>query len=119
MEEYDLSYRVINNGFSIVYSDKIIMLHKESPLGRPPKADKLRMMWVNKSKVAWRYLPKIYFYTTSFMWSLQYLKITKFDFKGYFKGWKEIFQMKKTEARRTITHSTLIYLKSLKARLWY
>lgn len=119
MEEYDLSYRVINNGYSIVYTDKIVMLHKESPLGRPPKSDKLRMMWVNKSKVAWRYLPKIYFYSTALMWSLQYLKITGLDIKGYFKGWREINNMQKAESRRTINESTIQYLKSLKARLWY
>ena len=61
MEEYDLAYRILNAGYSIVYSDQIVMLHKESPLGRKPKKEKLQMMWVNKSKVAWRYLPKKYF----------------------------------------------------------
>src|SRR4030095_15028827 len=70
MEEYDLAYRILNAGYSIVYSDKIVMLHKESPLGRKPKKEKLQMMWLNKSKVAWRYLPKKYFYSTAIMWSL-------------------------------------------------
>ena len=119
MEEYDLSYRVLDAGFSIVYSDKVIMLHKESPLGRTPKADKLRMMWVNKSKVAWRYLPAKYFYSTAIMWSLQYLKITRFDVRGYFLGWKQINELIKTEQRSPISTVTLAYLKSLKARLWY
>ena len=36
MEEYDLAYRVLNAGYSIVYSDRIVMLHKESPAGRKP-----------------------------------------------------------------------------------
>ena len=34
MEEYDLAYRILDAGYSIVYSDKIVMLHKESPLGQ-------------------------------------------------------------------------------------
>jgi len=119
MEEYDLSYRVLEAGYTIVYSDKIVMLHKESPQGRKPKEEKLRMMWVNKSKVAYRYLPNKYYYTTAWMWSFQYLRMTGFNLKGYFKGWKEIRAISKTEQRKPVNAATLTYLKKLKARLWY
>lgn len=119
MEEYDLSYRIIDKGYSIVYTDKVVMLHKESPYGRPPMADKLRMMWVNKAKVAWRYLPLIYFYTTSFMWSLQYLRIAGLDFNGWYNGIKQVFNLRKHEQRHPINKSTLKYLQSIRARLWY
>jgi len=119
MEEYDLSYRILNAGFAIVYSDKIVMLHKESPLGRKPKNEKLRMMWVNKSRVAYRYLSKRYFYSTAIMWSLQYLKITRFNLAGFFKGWKQVFNIPKNEKRMLLTAETINYIKSLKARLWY
>ncbi|RYY67589.1 MAG: glycosyltransferase [Chitinophagaceae bacterium] len=119
MEEYDLSYRILDKGFSIAYSDRVVMLHKESPLGRKPKADKVRMMWVNKSKVAWRYLPKLYFYTTAFMWSLQYLKETGFDWKGFREGWRQVGAISTSEGRQTISPHTLRYLRSLGARLWY
>lgn len=119
MEEYDLSYRILDAGYSIIYSDKIVMLHKESPLGRKPKKEKLRMMWVNKSKVAYRYLPKKYFYSTAFMWSLQYLKITGFDFGGFFKGWNEVFKIPSSEKRRPVSERTMYYLRKIKARLYY
>lgn len=119
MEEYDLSYRVLDKGYSIVYTDKVIMLHKESPLGRKPKKEKLRMMWVNKSKVAYRYLPKRFFYSTAFMWSLQYLKVTGFELGGFFKGWKEIFAIPRGEKRKPVGEDTLAYLEKVKARLWY
>jgi GT2 family glycosyltransferase len=119
MEEYDLAYRILDAGYSIVYSDKIVMLHKESPLGRKPKKEKLQMMWVNKSKVAYRYLPKKYFYSTSFMWSLQYLKETGFNLSGFFNGWKKIFNIPRSERRTTIKQSTMDYLRKVKARLWY
>lgn len=119
MEEYDLSYRLLDAGYSIVYSDKIIMLHKESPLGRKPKEEKVRMMWVNKCKVAYRYLPKKYFYSTAFMWGLQYLKETGFNVRGFFKGWKEALQIQKTETRKPVSIATLQHLKSVNARLWY
>lgn len=119
MEEYDLSYRILEAGYSIVYSDKIVMLHKESPLGRKPKEEKLRMMWVNKSKVAYRYLPLKYYYSTAWMWSFQYLKETGFNLKGYFKGWKEIRAISKSERRIPIGKPALAYLKKVRARLWY
>lgn len=119
MEEYDLSYRVIDNGYSIIYSDKIVMLHKESPYGRPPKSDKLRMMWVNKAKVAWRYLPIIYFYSTSIMWSFQYLRKTGLDFKGWYNGIKQILNLRKHEQKHPLNKSALRYLQSIGARLWY
>jgi hypothetical protein len=93
MEEYDLSYRALSNGYRIVYDDKLLVLHKESPLGRQTPADKLRGMWVNKSIVTWKYLPTVYFYTTSILWSLQYLKKTGFDFSGWIRGWKEVFRI--------------------------
>jgi len=119
MEEYDLAYRVLGAGYSIVYSDKIVMLHKESPLGRKPKKEKLQMMWVNKSTVAWRYLPKKYFYSTAFMWSMQYLRETGFNFNGFFTGWKKIFKISSKEKRTPIKKSTMDYLRKVKARLWY
>jgi GT2 family glycosyltransferase len=119
MEEYDLSYRIIDAGFSIIYSDKIVMLHKESPFGRKSKEEKVRMMWVNKTKVAWRYLPKIYFYSTTIMWSIQFLKESKFSLKGFLEGWKEVFTIRKNNKRNTISKLSLAYLKKVEARLWY
>ena len=119
MEEYDLAYRILDAGYSIVYSDKIVMLHKESPLGRKPKKEKLQMMWLNKSKVAWRYLPKKYFYSTAFMWSMQYLKETSFNIGGFVSGWKKILSISSGEKRTPIKQTTMDYLRKVKARLWY
>ncbi|HSF45705.1 MAG TPA: glycosyltransferase [Chitinophagaceae bacterium] len=119
MEEYDLSYRIIDAGYSIVYTDSIIMRHKESPLGRKPRNEKLAMLWMNKSKVAWRYLPKKYFYSTAFMWSLEYLRKSGLDIAGWLKGIKEVSRIPFTEKRRPVSASTMAYLRRTEARLWY
>ena len=119
MEEYDLSYRVLDVGYAIVYTDEVIMLHKESPLGRQPKKEKLQQMWVNKSKVAWRYLPRRYFWSTSAMWSLEYLRKTGYDLKGFFQGWKAVAAIPGSENRRPVKKSTMAYLRAVGARLWY
>lgn len=119
MEEYDLSYRLINAGYAIQYAANVLMLHKESPLGRNTKKEKQAMLWVNKSKVAWRYLPIQYFWSTAFMWSLEYLQKTKFDLSGFLKGWKAIWQIRSTEKRQEINAQALQYLRKVHARLWY
>ena len=119
MEEYDLSYKLLAKGYKIVYTDSIVMLHKESPEGRPPHKEKLRMLWLNKSKVAWRYLPIMYFYSTSLMWSFEYLIKSNFDILGFCKGWSTIFSEIPKEERNPLSSSTIAYLKKLEARLWY
>lgn len=119
MEEYDLAYRIIDKGYSIQYNASIVMLHKESPLGRRPAPEKLKMMWVNKSKVAWRYLPRRYFYSTALLWSFQYLRVTGFSLKQYFRGWKAILQIPRSETRNRISKQALKMLKKVEARLWY
>lgn len=119
MEEYDLSYRILDNGYCIKYDDSIIMLHKESPLGRKPKSDKQRMMWVNKCKVAYRYLPVKYFYSTAIMWSIEYFRKVGFDLKGWLQGWKQIFAIPRNGKQTRLKKSTFQYLRDVNARLWY
>lgn len=119
MEEYDFSFRLVDKGYCIKYDASITILHKESPLGRTTKAEKLKMMWVNKSKVAWRYLPKKYFYTTAFLWSFEYLRKTSFNLKYFSSAWKEIIQIPSTEKRNPIGQSALDYLQKVEARLLY
>lgn len=119
MEEYDLGYRILDRGYAIQYNASIVMLHKESPLGRKPASEKMKMMWVNKSKVAWRYLPKIYFYSTAVLWSFQYLKITRFKLKDYFRGWKAVLPVPWKEQRKKISAATMGYLRKVEARLYY
>lgn len=119
MEEYDLGYRIIDKNYAIQYNDNIVILHKESPLGRKPTSEKLKMMWVNKSKVAWRYLPKIYFYSTALLWSFQYLRITGFNLKQYFRAWKSIAAISRTEQRNKVSKTTITYLRKVEARLYY
>lgn len=119
MEEYDLSYRILDKGYGIVYSDEIIMRHKESPLGRQPKKEKVRQMWVNKCTVAWRYLPKPYFWSTAGMWSMEYLRKTNFDLGGFIQGWKDVLRIPSRQKRSPVSAATMAYLRKVRARLWY
>jgi GT2 family glycosyltransferase len=119
MEEYDLSYRALNAGYSIRYDDRVVILHKESPEGRLTPREKLRGMWVNKSKVAWKYLPMRYFLSTAFLWGLEYLRKSGGHIGGFLKGWGQVARIPAEERRRPIGPSCRAYLRRVKARLSY
>ncbi len=119
MEEYDLSYKIINAGYTIEYNNGITMLHKESPEGRQPNKDKISGMWQNKSIVAYTYLPIGYYLTTAIMWSLFYLKKTNFDLLGFIRNWYAILKIPSQNERKPISNKALQYLNKVEARLWY
>lgn len=119
MEEYDLSYRVINAGYSIGYDNEVTLQHKESIHGRQANYKKLQMQWINKSKVAWRYLPSIYFITTTIAWSFEYIIKAKGHFGGFFTAWKKNMQIPFKESKKKIGKDAMEYLKKVGARLWY
>ncbi|RAJ08394.1 GT2 family glycosyltransferase [Chitinophaga skermanii] len=116
MEEYDLSYRILDHGYSIAFTGEVVVMHNESPLGRTTHAEKMRMFWVNKSKVAYRYLPFIYYITTSFLWSLEFLVKTNWNLVLFFKGWGTIWGIPFKEKRQRVSKNTLAYLKEVGAR---
>jgi GT2 family glycosyltransferase len=119
MEEYDLSYRILDAGYTIKYIANIVLLHKESPEGRQTKSDKLRGMWVNKTKVAWRYLPMPCYFTTAIMWSMFFLLNSKFDLIGFINGWVAIVTIPFKEKRNKVSKLSQEYLNKVEARILY
>lgn len=119
MEEYDLSYRVINAGYSLGYDASVTFEHKESPEGRQLNYEKLASQWVNKSKVARRYLPFVYYVSTMAGWSFEYIKKAKGHWGTFFKSWGKALQAGFKEKRNPVSDKGLAYLKEVGARLWY
>jgi GT2 family glycosyltransferase len=119
MEEYDLGYRVIDAGYSIGYDPTVTIEHKESREGRVPDDAKLRLQWVNKSAIAWRYLPRRYFVTTALMWSLEYIRRVRGHPRTYVRAWRDVVRIPFAERRRPIGREALAYLRKVDARLWY
>jgi GT2 family glycosyltransferase len=119
MEEYDMSYRVVDAGYSIGFDNAVAVAHKESPFGRTPNYRTFQWNWVNKSKVAWKYLPLQYFVTTALSWGYQYLKISKGHFGIFFGTFPLLFKIPFTVQRRPIGQAALDYLRRVDARLKY
>lgn len=118
-EEYDIGYRAIDLGYSIAYDGSITVWHKESPKGRVTPNEKQALMWHNKTRIVWSFLPIKYFYTTFILWGLRYLLKSKFDFNGFFKTAKAILKMTKETPRSPLNSNAIKYLSSVEARLWY
>lgn len=119
MEEYDLGYRLIDAGYTLGYDDDVLVWHKESPLGRVSDNEKLALMWHNKARIMWIFFPKLYYYTTSFMWGLRYLVKTKGDMEGWVKNIKKLKNTISKTPREPINGNALAYIKRVGTRLWY
>lgn len=119
MEEYDLSFRALDKGYTIRYDDRVQIWHKESPTGRLTPRQKRKGMWLNKVKVAWKYLPLRYFVSVAFTWGVWYLVRSGGDIGGFFSGWSAIFRIPGEERRRPLGAAARSYLKKVKARLAY
>lgn len=119
MEEYDLGYQIISKGYKIEYTNCITILHKESSQGRQSNLEKSRSLWLNKTVIVYTYLPRIYFISTSILWSLKFLKDTKMNVKEYVNTFILILNKVKTVTRKPLSKDSLKYLKSVEARLWY
>jgi hypothetical protein len=76
-------------------------------------------MWVNKTKVAWRYLPFYCYFSTAIMWSMFLLLKSKFDLIGFIKGWAEVVSIPFNERTKKISESTLEYINKVEARIAY
>lgn len=119
MEEYDLSYRVIENGYSLAFDDRIRILHKESPEGRVPPREKLRMMWYNKCVVTYRYLPIRFYFSTWLLWAFEYLRKSGYDVRGMIGGLIDGLKVPYRITRQRVGPQALRYLREARARLWY
>jgi hypothetical protein len=53
------------------------------------------------------------------MWSLEYLKKSGWDVRGFLKGWQEVLRIPGTEVRRPLQAGSMEYLREVEARLVY
>jgi GT2 family glycosyltransferase len=119
MEEYDLGYRVLDAGYTLGFDNSVAVAHKESPLGRTPNYRTFQWNWINKSKVAWKYLPLKYFVSTALSWGYQYLKISGWKWGIFLATLPKLMAIPFREKRKCINKKALQYLKEVDARLWF
>lgn len=114
-EERDLSFRILEAGYQILYASDIMIYHKVSPDGRMSKEKENFFRYRNQLIVLNRYMPRIYRYSANLIWSIFYL-IKK---SGTLKEVIEVFHDLSLLSKCTISRRTLLYIKSVNGRLFY
>lgn len=119
MEENDLSYASIKNGYSILFTKDILVLHKVNPNGREPNITTQSRYFQNRLIVIYKHLPFFYVCTQFIMWSMYFLVNTKFNIKYYFISISSLYKRIKNVDRKVMSKSGMQYLQKVHARLWY
>lgn len=121
MEEVDLSYRIIDAGYIILYDPQIAVTHYHSEQGRATIGDKY---WyrntLNKMQLGWRLLPLPYPVTIALIWSGATLWYTKNPLLLW-RIWRDFVGMipELRRERNPIGARTIAYLRRVGGRLWY
>lgn len=118
MEELDLSFRVIDKGFKIVYFPKVLVWHKKSPLGRVTDEKKWIYTYRNRLAISYKYLNSLFFLVSSFIWFFKILKESK-SLLVPIKGFFAFLEYKKTLIKQPISSISVIKIKKLRGRLWF
>jgi GT2 family glycosyltransferase len=121
MEEVDLSLRLIDAGYRILYDPNIAVIHYESRDGRPIVGQRYwKNNSLNKCRVAWRLLPLPYPWTILAIWSMATLIKTRrinIVWSIWSALWNERHLLR--QERHPIASQTVRRLRRMGARLIY
>jgi len=118
MEELDLSFRILDRGYKIVYCPDIVVLHKKSRRGRIKDKDKWIYLLRNRMCISYKYLSTKNFLISSLIWFVK-VAIKSKSFIVPILGVKAFFQMKNAFEKKPIKKRTLGKLKKLGGRIWH
>ena len=118
-EEYDLSYKLLEFGGKIVHTNDISILHKKNIQGRFNYTKQNGNLLKNKVLVAYKFLPKRYFYTHLFFWSLYFLKHTRGNFFALIGYIRTTLKERKKIKQKPISKKTMNYILEIGGRLTY
>lgn len=119
-EEMDLSFRVHESGYDILYIPDIVVRHKKSPEGRIPDTETKERLAGNRIKLAIRNLPWRYVVVTTLIWSAYVVLLTR-SISSLFNVFRRMYEEKADllEARSVVSASTIERIKSRKTMLYF
>jgi len=122
-EEMDLSLRLHDAAYDVLYTPTVVVRHKKSPEGRRTDAETLERLVENRIRIAFRNLPVRYVVCTTLLWSAYGLATTRSvaSLRNVFaRLWTDATELR--ESRSVIAPDTISRIKSRRTMLflwWY
>ena len=120
-EEMDLSVRLLDCGYDILYNPSLVVFHKKSPEGRKSEIEMLESQVENRIKIAIRNLPWRYVLFTALIW-FGYLILVTRSVSSLLKISRRIYRDQNLTKRDIIDRRTIALIKSRNSMLycwWY
>ena len=117
VEELDLSFRIINAGYDILYFPEVKTLHKQVNTGRVTNQEKWIMSYRNRMMTAYKYLPWKY---QIGLGMILFAKITILSrgISAPVQGLKRFQTAKGHTRKQRISKEAIAYMKKNYGRLW-
>lgn len=122
-EEMDLSLRIHDTGYDILYTPEVVVYHKKSPEGRIPDLETKERLVENRINIAVRNLPWRYVVFTTLIWSVYAIAITR-RLSSLHRIYRRIYRKRWSlvEGRSVVKPETIDRIKSRRTMLflwWY
>lgn len=120
-EELDLSYQLLEQGYTIIYEPSIKIIHKESPEGRNGDSYYTQKMIENRIRLSVRHVPWRFAMIYLFIWTGYTLYLSRLDIPAVIRGWISALQDLPSllRQRTPISDQTVTRLSNLPNRLYY
>jgi GT2 family glycosyltransferase len=119
-EEMDLSFRIHDGGYDILYTPDIVVRHKKSPEGRITDTETKERLAGNRIKLAIRNLPWRYVVVTTLLWSAYAIALTR-SVSSLFNVLARIYDEREEllNDRNVVAGRTIRRIKSRKTMLFF
>jgi GT2 family glycosyltransferase len=120
-EELDLSLRILDKGYKIIYFPEVQVLHKTEINRKKKHKGRWRIILRHRIKVALLNLPMLYVLSTTFIWSLRVFIDTYGNIKNIIEAYLDLYndRVKIKLHRKILKRNTLKKIKKLKGPLYY
>lgn len=120
-EEYDFSLRLLNKGYRIIFYPRATVIHRESPLGRMPKSQKISTSLKHRLKAAALNLPWSNFIIFTILRSAITLYRSNFDVPTVTRAvFSALTSLPTWCARREcLSNETMNRIKGLRGNVYY
>ncbi len=119
-EEMDLSFRVHESGYDILFTPEVAVWHKKSPEARRTDLETQERLVGNRIKLAIRNLPMRYVVVSTLLWSVYGLLLTRRP-SSVVNIFRRLYDERETtlEARNVVSPRTIRRIKSRKTMLYF